>query len=153
MESQYKTFQKTLNQEFDQIERAFVEERTDLLHRHNNEIESLLVKRRENERKFMEERGERMEDHIYQLEQLRIHDAEEYNLVKIKLETDVKVLEQQLQQMRGTYQLNTEKLEYNFQVLKKREEENGTILSSQKRKIARSTVLCRPPNQIVTRTI
>lgn len=85
-----------------------------------------------------------MEDHIYQLEQLRIHDAEEYNLVKIKLETDVKVLEQQLQQMRGTYQLNTEKLEYNFQVLKKREEENGTILSAQKRKIARSTVYCLP---------
>jgi dynein regulatry complex protein 1 len=49
-----------------------------------------------------------------------VHDAEEYNLVKIKLETDVQVLEQQLQQMRATYQLNTEKLEYNHQVLKKR---------------------------------
>lgn len=89
--------------------------------------------------KFMEERVERIEDHIHQLEQLRVHDAEEYNLVKIKLETDVKVLEQQLQQMRATYQLNTEKLEYNFQVLKKREEENGTILGAQKRKIARLT--------------
>ena len=81
----------------------------------------------------MEERAGRIENFIYQLEQLRIHDAEEYNLVKIKLETDVKVLEQQLQQMRATYQLNIEKLEYNYQVLKKREEENGTILSSQKK--------------------
>ena len=43
--------------------------------------------------------------------------------------------------MRATYQLNTEKLEYNFQVLKKREEENGTILGAQKRKINRLTVL------------
>ena len=137
MEAQYKTFQKTLNQEIEQIERAFVEERSELLHKNSNEIENLFTSRRENERKFMEERGERMEDHIQQLEQLRIHDAEEYNLVKIKLETDVKVLEQQLQQMRGTYQLNTEKLDYNFQVLKKREEENGAILSAQKRKIAR----------------
>lgn len=42
--------------------------------------------------------------------------------------------------MRATYQLNTEKLEYNFQVLKKREEENGTILGAQKRKINRLTV-------------
>jgi len=139
METQYRTFQTTLNEELEQIERAFVEERTELLQSNSSDIEKLFISRRENESKFMEERADRMEDHICQLEQLRIHDAEEYNLVKIKLETDVKVLEQQLQQMRGTYQLNTEKLEYNFQVLKKREEENGTILSAQKRKIARST--------------
>ena len=90
--------------------------------------------------KFVEERATRIEDHIQQLELLRIQDAEEYNLVKVKLETDVQVLEQQLQQMRATYQLNTEKLEYNYQVLKKREEENGTILGAQKRKINRLTV-------------
>ena len=42
--------------------------------------------------------------------------------------------------MRATYQLNTEKLEYNYQVLKKREEENGTIIGAQKRKINRLTV-------------
>lgn len=90
--------------------------------------------------RYMNERADRVDDHIKQLESLRVHDAEEYNLVKIKLETDVQVLEQQLQQMRATYQLNTEKLEYNFQVLKKREEENGTILGAQKRKINRLTV-------------
>ncbi|ORX85390.1 hypothetical protein BCR32DRAFT_93378 [Anaeromyces robustus] len=39
--------------------------------------------------------------------------------------------------MRATYQLNTEKLEYNYQVLNKREEENIAILTSQKRKITR----------------
>ena len=75
----------------------------------------------------MKERADRIEEHNRQLENLRVHDAEEYNLVKIKLETDVQVLEQQLQQMRATYQLNTEKLDYNHQVLKKREEENGCI--------------------------
>ncbi|KAJ3274409.1 hypothetical protein HDV01_003013 [Terramyces sp. JEL0728] len=85
----------------------------------------------------MNERAERIEDYVKQLELLRVNDSEEYNLVKIKLETDVQVLEQQLQQMRATYQLNTEKLEYNYQVLKKREEENGTILGAQKRKINR----------------
>lgn len=47
----------------------------------------------------MEERGGRIEDHIKQLENLRVQDSEEYNLVKIKLETDVQVLEQQLQQV------------------------------------------------------
>uniref|UniRef100_A0AAA9T887 Dynein regulatory complex protein 1 n=1 Tax=Bos taurus TaxID=9913 RepID=A0AAA9T887_BOVIN len=47
------------------------------------------------------------------------------------------ILEQQLQQMKATYQLNQEKLEYNFQVLKKRDEESTVIKSQQKRKINR----------------
>ena len=40
--------------------------------------------------------------------------------------------------MRATYQLNQEKLEYNFQVLKKRDDENTITKSQQKRKITRS---------------
>lgn len=50
-------------------------------------------------RRYMDERAQRIDDYILQLEQLRINDSEEYNLVKIKLETDVQVLEQQLQQV------------------------------------------------------
>ncbi|KAF5913011.1 hypothetical protein HPG69_008962 [Diceros bicornis minor] len=49
----------------------------------------------------------------------------------------LRILEQQLQQMKATYQLNQEKLEYNFQVLKKRDEESTVIKSQQKRKINR----------------
>ncbi|KAJ3327198.1 hypothetical protein HDU76_012239 [Blyttiomyces sp. JEL0837] len=139
MEEQYRSFQTTLREEIEQIEKSFVEERTELIETNIKEVESLFTHRRDNESKFMEERADRIEDHIKQLESLRVRDAEEYNLVKIKLETDVQVLEQQLQQMRATYQLNTEKLEYNFQVLKKREEENATILGTQKRKITRLT--------------
>merc|ERR1739838_648093 len=47
------------------------------------------------------------------------------------------ILEQQLQQMKATYQLNQEKLEYNFQVLKKRDEENMITKAQQKRKITK----------------
>jgi dynein regulatory complex protein 1 len=47
----------------------------------------------------LEERSNRIEDNFEQLEVLRVQDSEEYNLVKIKLETDVQVLEQQLQQV------------------------------------------------------
>lgn len=47
------------------------------------------------------------------------------------------ILQQQLQQMKATYQLNQEKLEYNFQVLRKRDEENTITKSQQKRKITR----------------
>merc|ERR550519_2839838 len=85
----------------------------------------------------MELRESRGEDFENQLQQLRVQDAEEYNMVKIKLEKDVQTLEQNLQQMKATYQLNQEKLEYNFQVLKKRDEENTISKSQQKRKITR----------------
>lgn len=44
-------------------------------------------------------------------------------------------LEQQLQEMRATYQLNTEKLEYNYRVLSERDMENSATLSHQKRKL------------------
>ncbi|KAJ3287403.1 hypothetical protein HDU79_005720 [Rhizoclosmatium sp. JEL0117] len=139
MEEQYRNLQLTLKEELEHIEKSFIEERTELIENNMKEMEALFSQRRDNEGKYLEERADRIDDHAKQLEALRIRDAEEYNLVKIKLETDVQVLEQQLQQMRATYQLNTEKLEYNFQVLKKREEENASILGTQKRKITRLT--------------
>ncbi|CAB4045223.1 Hypothetical predicted protein, partial [Paramuricea clavata] len=59
------------------------------------------------------------------------------NTSKTKVSTTplAKILEQQLQQMKATYQLNQEKLEYHFQVLKKRDEENTITKSQQKRKM------------------
>ncbi len=81
-----------------------------------------------------------MDNQHNDLETLRTQDSEEYNMLKIKLETDIQVLEQQLAQMKGTYQLNMEKLEYNYQVLKKREEENAIILAAQKRRVTKLTV-------------
>ena len=74
--------------------------------------------RQEKENDFMQSREKRVEDYEKQIQLLRVQDAEEYNNVKRKLESDVTILEQQLQQMKATYQLNQEKLEYNFQVLK-----------------------------------
>ena len=39
--------------------------------------------------------------------------------------------------MRATYQLNTEKLEYNYRVLTERDMENSATLSHQKRKLSK----------------
>jgi dynein regulatory complex protein 1 len=47
--------------------------------------------RREKEVEFMKAREKRVEDYEKQLQHLRVQDAEEYNQVKIKLETDVQV--------------------------------------------------------------
>ncbi|ORZ32679.1 sperm tail-domain-containing protein [Catenaria anguillulae PL171] len=139
MDQQFVTFKKSLREELVHIERAFMMERGETIDKNIKEIEALFQSRKDSEMRYLEERSKRIQDNTDALEELRVQDAEEYNLVKIKLETDVQVLEQQLQQMKATYQLNTEKLEYNYQVLKKRDDENSITINQQKRRITRMT--------------
>jgi len=137
MEDQVKHMKKSYSDELHLIERVFVEERADVLQANRRKFDNLLKTREEQEEELMRTRFERVEDCERQLDTLRINDQEEYNMVKIKLETDVQILEQQLQQMKACYQLNQEKLEYNFQVLKKRDEENMITKNQQKRRITK----------------
>lgn len=137
MDEQMKQLTKAYREELTQIEKAFVTERAELIENNCKKWDGAMQQRRDKEVEYMESRRKRVEDYENQLQTLRVQDAEEYNMVKIKLETDVQILEQQLQQMKATYQLNQEKLEYNFQVLKKRDEENTITKSQQKRKITR----------------
>ncbi|KAL7751088.1 hypothetical protein RI367_003668 [Sorochytrium milnesiophthora] len=139
MDKQFREYKQVLRSECEQIERAFVEERNELIQKNTKEVDELFEKRRRNESKYMDDRANTIDEHVRLVEEIRVRDAEDYNLQKIRLEKDVQVLEQQLQQMRATYQLNTEKLEYNSSVLKKRDEENTITINQQKRKITRLT--------------
>ncbi|XP_066864042.1 dynein regulatory complex protein 1 [Kogia breviceps] len=135
MEEQVKNMMKTFRQELQHIEKAFEVERRELLTSNKKKWEQALQAHNAKELEYLMNRLQKVEDHEKQLNKQRIWDCEEYNMIKIKLEQDVQILEQQLQQMKATYQLNQEKLEYNFQVLKKKDEESTVIKSQQKRKI------------------
>uniref|UniRef100_A0A8C0ME43 Dynein regulatory complex protein 1 n=1 Tax=Canis lupus familiaris TaxID=9615 RepID=A0A8C0ME43_CANLF len=137
MEEQVKNVMKTFRQELSYIEKAFEIERQELLTSNKKKWERALQAHNAKELEYLMNRIKKVEDYEKQLNKQRIWDWEEYNMIKIKLEQDVQILEQQLQQMKATYQLNQEKLEYNFQVLKKRDEESTVIKSQQKRKINR----------------
>ena len=50
-----------------------------------------MAGRGEQELEYMKQRERRVEEFDKQLQHLRIQDADEYNMVKIKLETDVQV--------------------------------------------------------------
>ncbi len=56
--------------------------------------------------KFMEWKQERGEEARKQIEELRIMEAEEYNELKIKLETEIQTLEQHLQGVISIYPSN-----------------------------------------------
>ncbi|XP_077187306.1 dynein regulatory complex protein 1 [Paroedura picta] len=137
MEEQIKNVMKNYRRELLQIEKAFELERRELLTNNKKKWEQAMHALNQQELEFMTARLKKVEEYEWELNRLRVQDAEEYNVIKIKLEHDVQILEQQLQQMKATYQLNQEKLEYNFQVLKKRDEENTIIKSQQKRKLNR----------------
>lgn len=53
--------------------------------------EEKMQHRRDKEAEYMKAREKRVEDYENQLQHLRVQDAEEYNMVKIRLETDVQV--------------------------------------------------------------
>ncbi|KAG7460801.1 hypothetical protein MATL_G00202740 [Megalops atlanticus] len=137
MEEQIKNLTKSYKEEFSQIESAFEKERAELLHKNRVEWERKMRERRDKEVEYLMQRMKKVEENEMMLERLRQEDAEECNAIKTKLDTEVKVLQQQVQQMKATYQLNQEKLEYNLQVLKKRDEENTITKTTQKRKITR----------------
>ncbi|XP_053879607.1 dynein regulatory complex protein 1-like [Malaclemys terrapin pileata] len=137
MEEQIRNLMKTYRRELAQIEKAFELERRELLSSNKKKWEQAMQAHNAQELENLITRMQKVEEYEKQLNQLRVQDAEEYTTIKIQLENDVQILEQQLQQMKAIYQLNQEKLEYNFQVLKKRDEENTIIKSQQKRKLNR----------------
>ena len=85
----------------------------------------------------MEARRRRVDEDQRQLEGQRVQDNEDLNILKIKLETEIQTLEQQLEEMRATYQLNQEKLDYNYRVLVERDSENTNTIKQQKKKLTR----------------
>ena len=137
MTEQFREQQKQYELETQEIEAVFMQERKELIDANKDEMEKLMEKRRMMEDTHMQERQKRIEHNQEQLQRNRLKDSEAYTEKKIMLETEIQKLEQQLEVMRATYQLNTEKLEYNFRVLSERDIENSNTINQQKRKLAR----------------
>jgi len=115
-----------------------VKERGELLSRNKAEIDALLEKRRQmEETEFLEARMERERKFQSRIDDLRQSDADDYNKSKIALERSIQELEQHLEKMMATYQLNKEKLDYNLQVLTERNKEHSAIQSSYKNRLNR----------------
>lgn len=80
-----------MREELDEVERAYQQQRSELLTGHRAEWESTMSTRRSKELEYLEHLLKRVEDYENQLHQLRVQDAEEYNATKIRLENEVQV--------------------------------------------------------------
>eukprot|EP00879_Flechtneria_rotunda_P032199 GHRR01035366.1.p1 GENE.GHRR01035366.1~~GHRR01035366.1.p1 ORF type:complete len:207 (+),score=85.64 GHRR01035366.1:496-1116(+) len=108
-------------EELDNVEHALLQERAELMAANRKEVTALLDARSAAETSFTDKYLAAVETYAKNLEELRHADAEEYQVLKLKLERDIAVLEQHLETMRATYQLNAEKLEFNYRVLLERD--------------------------------
>ncbi|XP_071403466.1 dynein regulatory complex protein 1-like [Centroberyx affinis] len=137
MESQIKTLMKAYREELGQIENAYEHERKVLLTGNRTKWEQYMQERQDKEMENLTQRMKKVEEYEVILHKLWVDSAEEYNITKCKLDMEFQILQRYLQQIKATYLLNEEKLDYNRQLLMKREEESIIIKSQQKKKITR----------------
>lgn len=123
--------------ELEEIEKAFLEERRQLLTSNREQLDALYEQRRALEKSFLEKRLQRADEQGEELDRIREKDSQDYNQLKIDLQKDIQELEQEAEEMRSRYLLNSEKLDYNFRVLSERVVDNKHTITQNKRKLAR----------------
>lgn len=121
--------------EFKMLEDVLALDRNILLKANDKKWEELYKQREEDEISNLTLRFEKHADYINTINALRVAHAEKYRETKIQLENDVDNLEEELEYIKAVSLLNSEKLDYNYQILAKREDENLIIKSQQKRRI------------------
>ena len=116
------------NKELVAIEQEFDNERADILGRNKKEIEDLFHQHKEIETKYLEQRQADEESNAKALEDVMSQDANKQNEQKIKLETEMQILEKCMEDMKAIYTLNEEKLKFNYEVLFEREGVNKKMM-------------------------
>lgn len=116
-------------------EEATLMERKILMEGNNKRWEDFFKKRTQKEEDNCNKKFEQIDEFATIMDRLRHDFQEKYRMAKIKLENDIEQLQQELEKIKALCMLNSEKLDYNYQILKKREDENIIIKSQQKRRL------------------
>lgn len=127
--------QSEYEKELDAIEEAYMEERDRIIAEHTGEIDAMFEHRRNKEVYYKEAKQKSEEQYQREVEDLITNGADQYNKLKIELEMNIQALKQQLEEIRATYQLNTEKLDYNYRVLTELDVEKNAELARYKRRL------------------
>ena len=137
MKKEIVDLQGSYETEIASIENAHELERGNILSKNRSEIEASLELRKSKEIQYSKAKQAQDEKYHREIEDLLTEDAEEYNKLKIKLEGEIMTSEQSLEEVKASYQLNTEKLEYNYKVLTERDLENSNTLTNMKKRANR----------------
>ncbi|XP_026666774.1 dynein regulatory complex protein 1 [Ceratina calcarata] len=135
MENQIQTMTKAYRHEVDLIESVIETERKILLESSLEKWNTLYKKLQDDTFEAREQRKEVMRQYEEHMEKAIIEHQEEFRKQKIMFELEIQNLQQEVQNMKSFCMMNVEKLDYNYAVLKRREEENIIVKNEQKRRI------------------
>ncbi|CAH0725742.1 unnamed protein product, partial [Brenthis ino] len=135
IEKQITIMQRAYEKQLFLIEQAINIEREVMVDYNNKRWEALYKQRDREEVAHMEYTFKQLEEHKEEMESIMWDHHAKYREAKIELETLIQELQKELEKLKATCIINTEKIGYNYQVLKKREEENVFVRSQQKRKL------------------
>lgn len=132
--TEYNELQSACDNELENIEKSYVLERENIINEFTTEIDQLFETRRRKEQEYKENKKLAEEGYQKAMDDLIAEGADKYNKLKIELELNIQGLKQQLEDIRATYQLNTEKLDYNYRVLTELDIEKNAELARYKRR-------------------
>nr|XP_029733935.1 dynein regulatory complex protein 1 homolog [Aedes albopictus] len=137
VDSQIEIMKRTFKEHLDLLENTIDEERHILRMAASKKWDDLYSRRAVNERIKMKQEKERLEFYRDEIDRIEQEHIEVTRATRIRLEQDNQALEIELQKVKTNTTLNSEKLDYNFQVLKKREDENLMVRNAQKRRLTK----------------
>lgn len=135
MKQESKQMENAYKMKTSTIEEAFSQDRQELFHKHETKIKELMEEKQAVERKWIDAQEKRRYEYQKEIDNIQARGDDEYNKLKIKLETDIHKLEHQLEDLQSSYQLNADKLEYNYQVMTETDKESKNTIKKQKKKI------------------
>ncbi|KAH0821897.1 hypothetical protein GEV33_000894 [Tenebrio molitor] len=117
------------------VEEVILANRKHQVEVNNKKWEELSKKRDHEEKANSEQRSEDYWNFVQDMDNLNRDFQELYFGTTVQLENDCDELQRELERIKVEAIMNSEKLDYNYQILKKRETENIIIRSQQKRRI------------------
>ncbi|CAH2005594.1 unnamed protein product [Acanthoscelides obtectus] len=135
IEKQITFMRKAYQKEYELIEEVLMMERKNVIESNDDKWDDLNKRREQQESLNSEKKFQRLEEFNEKMTQTRIDNQEKFRKTKIELEKDIEFLQRELQRIKTLALFNSEKLDYNYQILKKRDDENLIIKSQNKRRM------------------
>ncbi|XP_063916676.1 dynein regulatory complex protein 1 [Zophobas morio] len=135
IENQIIIMRKAYRQELQMVEDVIKAERQILIETNNKKWDELHKKRDQEEKSNADLRSEDYWKFVQDMDNVNRDFQELYRTTTIKLENECDELQREYERIKRDAIMNSEKLDYNYQILKKREDENLIIKSQQKRRI------------------
>ncbi|KYM79775.1 hypothetical protein ALC53_09697 [Atta colombica] len=135
IDNQMNIMTKAYRRELSLINDAIDSEYKMLLENLSEKWEALYKKLQEDSLAGLDRRKEIMQEYEEEMKKVMIEHEEEFRAQKISFELEIQKLEQEVENMKALCFMNIEKLDYNYAVLKRREDENAIVKNQQKRRI------------------